>query len=539
MTQVNQGKFSHKKHSSVVRDRTDKAFLQAITPVVEDAIHSSVTNNPTPLADALFPVMGPAIRKAISDALRKMIQSINQTLEHSFSIKALKWRVQALITGKPFAEIVLLQSLAYQIRHLFLIHRETGLLLQNVSMFEGEGEQDSDMVSGMIKAVQDFVQDSFRLEQTDQLGTIQVGDLNLWVESGPQAVLAAVVSGLPPPRIRDEMIGTLERIHGKYARELTSFQGDTGVFAPVGVELLHCFEREGITGKKKKRSFMGFILLALAILVSGYFIIRAADRNIRWNRFMTELKALPGIVVTDSWKKGHSRFVEGLRDPLSQDPVLLLDHHRIHPDRVTFRWERYLAQYVPFVQQRAIGLLDPPPTVSLFVSNDTLFATGKASAQWIGNARERLKGFWSVGFFNTVHLVNENLELMSDLAGRIEAERLLYPAGQTQLPAGQIRQMDRLTGMIRDLLNQAHTLGQRVTVVIQGMADTTGDFPGNRRISKQRAQNVADRMIRAGLPEEVFVVKGIEKQEDMIDAKRAVVVKIERREEKGERREEK
>ncbi len=532
MTQVDQVKFSHQEHSSVVRERTDKTFLQAITPVVEDAIHSSVAKNPTPLADALFPVMGPAIRKAISDALRKMILSINQTLEHSFSLKAVKWRMQALITGKPYAEIVLLQNLAYQIRHLFLIHRETGLLLQHVSMFEDDSEKDSDMVSGMMKAVQDFVQDSFQLEQTDQLGTIQVGDLNLWVESGPQALLVAVVTGVPPPRIRDEMIVTLERIHGKYARELTSFQGDAGVFAPVEEELLHCCEREGITGKKKKRSFAGLILLALAFLVSGYFIVRAADRNIRWNRFMTELKALPGIIVTDHWKKGQSRFVEGLRDPLSQDPAPLLERHRIHPDRVTFRWERYLAQHEPFVQQRTIELLDPPPTVSLRISNDTLYASGKASAQWIGNARERLKGFWSVGFFNTDHLINENWVLMLGLVDRIEAEQLLFPVGQTQLPVEQIRQADRLTGMVRDLLNQTSALGQSIIVVIQGMADSTGDFPGNRRISQQRAQHVADRMIRAGLPEEVFVVKGIEKEEDVIDAKRTVTVKIERKEEK-------
>ena len=51
----------------------DDRLAQALQPTVEDAILTSVRRDPQVLVDALFPVMGPAIRKAISSALASMI----------------------------------------------------------------------------------------------------------------------------------------------------------------------------------------------------------------------------------------------------------------------------------------------------------------------------------------------------------------------------------------------------------------------------------------------------------------------------------
>src|SRR6187397_1275434 len=74
----------------------------------EEAITSSVRRDPRPLADALFPVIGPAIRKAIAHTLAGMVESLNRTVEQSVSFRALQWRWTAFRTGRQFAEIVLL-----------------------------------------------------------------------------------------------------------------------------------------------------------------------------------------------------------------------------------------------------------------------------------------------------------------------------------------------------------------------------------------------------------------------------------------------
>ena len=122
---------------------TDPKLVRALEPSIAESLTSSVRRDPRPLADALFPVMGPAIRRAIAHTLASMMESLNRTVEHSFSWRALQWRWTAFRTGKPFAEIVLLNTLEYRVEQLFLIHAETGLLLQHLSTDARSGEDDS------------------------------------------------------------------------------------------------------------------------------------------------------------------------------------------------------------------------------------------------------------------------------------------------------------------------------------------------------------------------------------------------------------
>src|SRR5262249_24978827 len=97
------------------RGRGDAPALSAaLGPTVQEALHESVRKDPHVLADALFPVMGPAIRKSITETLRSMIESFNEVLEHSISARGIQWRIEALRTGKSFAEIVLIHSLLFR-----------------------------------------------------------------------------------------------------------------------------------------------------------------------------------------------------------------------------------------------------------------------------------------------------------------------------------------------------------------------------------------------------------------------------------------
>ncbi len=73
----------------VRRPKPDPALGSALFPTIEDAIKLSVKKNPTALVEAISPVMLPAIRKAIAQALQGMMQCLNQTLEHSISIRGL------------------------------------------------------------------------------------------------------------------------------------------------------------------------------------------------------------------------------------------------------------------------------------------------------------------------------------------------------------------------------------------------------------------------------------------------------------------
>jgi hypothetical protein len=115
--------------AATLRASKDNSVSKAFAPVIEDSLHHLVRENPQPLADALYPIMGPAIRRSIRQALEGMLANLNTALEHAFSPKSLKWRFDAWRSGETYARVVLLNTLAYQVEQVFLIHRESSLLL--------------------------------------------------------------------------------------------------------------------------------------------------------------------------------------------------------------------------------------------------------------------------------------------------------------------------------------------------------------------------------------------------------------------------
>src|SRR5579862_2800609 len=146
------------------KGHSDVKLRRALQPLLEEALQLSVQSNPRMLADALFPIFGKAIRKAITSELDGMLQALSQTLEQRFSWRSFQWRWESIRTGKPYAEIVVLRSLLYRVEQVFLIHRSSGLLLQHVaaSSVEAAETKDPEMVSGMLTAIQDFARDSIR-----------------------------------------------------------------------------------------------------------------------------------------------------------------------------------------------------------------------------------------------------------------------------------------------------------------------------------------------------------------------------------------
>src|ERR1700677_4668815 len=179
---------------SMRRDKKDgeRALAKALAPTIQETLRESVRRDPHVLADALFPVMGPAIRKSITETLRSMLESFNEALDNSFSARGIQWRIEAMRTGKSFSEIVLMHSLLYRVEQVFLIHRETGLVLNHI-VAPTVATQDPDMIGVMLSAIQQFVRDSFQSQKDETLGSLNVGELQVWLEESPDAVLAAVI----------------------------------------------------------------------------------------------------------------------------------------------------------------------------------------------------------------------------------------------------------------------------------------------------------------------------------------------------------
>ena len=76
-----------------LRGSRDDQIGRALSPTIDTALRESIRRDPREMAAAIFPILGPAIRKAIAEAMSGLVRSINRAVDQSLSLKGLKWRV--------------------------------------------------------------------------------------------------------------------------------------------------------------------------------------------------------------------------------------------------------------------------------------------------------------------------------------------------------------------------------------------------------------------------------------------------------------
>ncbi|TGV12439.1 OmpA family protein [Mesorhizobium sp. M8A.F.Ca.ET.173.01.1.1] len=358
---------------------------EALAPAVERAVQRSIQKSPRTLTDILYPVFLPAIRKSIGEKIDQTFQSLNETLRHIFTWHGLKWRVEAWRTGASFSEVVLKHSLVYRVEHVFLINRNSGLLIAHVTADNATSE-DPQLISSMLSAIQDFVKDSFNEKEQSGLDTIRFGELRLWSEVGPLATLVAVIRGNPPEGLHEIFRDVLLRIHDQSSEALEQFDGDTSQLFGVEAQLQTCVEL------KQEDTNQGFpwlvvALVALILILGGAWFFLSWQTGQRWQAYVSRLVAEPGIIVAEQNISGGQFYIAGLRDPLAADPQALLSGTEVDPARVHAQWQFYESLEPQFVLKRLTASLVPPESVRLSVVNDRIVAEGEATGTWIDQAR--------------------------------------------------------------------------------------------------------------------------------------------------------
>jgi hypothetical protein len=208
------------------------ALVAIIAPVLGDAIRRKIRDAREEMIEALYPVIGQAVVRAVSEAIRDLVRTLDARVRTSFSPRALWWRLRARLGGVSDAEIAIRESLPFEVVEVFLIHRETGLLLQHVSR-EREVSPDSDLISGMLTAIRDFAQDTFGRGEEGELDEIQYGERCILLEAARHAYLAVVVDGVEPPGFRAEMRERIVEVEHAYEGVLRHYDGDATPLNPV------------------------------------------------------------------------------------------------------------------------------------------------------------------------------------------------------------------------------------------------------------------------------------------------------------------
>lgn len=364
-------------------------LARALSEPVATALGGAVRKQRQAIVDALFPVIGPIIRKAIAESLRTLVGDLNRALESSFTPRGLRWRFEAWRTGASYAQVVLRHTMRFRIDHLFLIERESGLVMHRESAPELP-DLDSDAISGMLTALGEFVKDSVGRTDGAGLESARVGEHLVMLLEGPRLNLAAFVRGVPPPALREGLQARLESIHARLADPMAPIDARDSDLGQAFAEQLSIQSVDEAARQRDERPAAAPSRLPLAIaaallvaLVAGLWL-----RDWIWERRVARLEAVlqdwPGFYLqgldADPWDWVR---VRGLLDPQAEPLRLAQAQAGFRGGDVVFDVKGFVSNDAEMVVRRAHTLLSPPAGVQLSARAGILSLAGSAPVAWM------------------------------------------------------------------------------------------------------------------------------------------------------------
>lgn len=265
----------------------DKDALAAlIAPSLDAALRDKIQQNRDEMIEVLYPIIGQTVLRAVTEAIQDLARTVDARARVTLTPGAIVRRIRAQAAGVGSAELALRDALPFEVTEVFLIHRDSGLLLRHVTS-DGQAPPDRDLVSGMLTAIRDFAADAFGRGQHSELESIQYGGQRILIEAAEHVYLAAVVQGVEPSGFRAALRDLVIDIENRYRYLLRSYQGDASAFAALDPALgalrgdASSRAGGGLT-RRQQGALAGLAALAgaclLAFCLGGWALVRAANR---------------------------------------------------------------------------------------------------------------------------------------------------------------------------------------------------------------------------------------------------------------------
>ena len=508
------------------RQQKDHSVDKVLQPFVEDSVKHSVAHNSEQMVSSLYPLVGSLVRKSVAAFLSDFMEKTNQLLENSLTIKGLKWRFKARQSGVSYAQYAASQTFVYRVEHVFLIHRETGLLLNTVAL-DNESKSDADIVSAMLTAINDFVGDSFLPTQEgpkEQLQSVSTDNFNLLIKPGPSALVVAAVSGNPPQSISNQLQLTLERIHSLYFDELNSFNGDNQHFDTADNILRDCLlsEEKIKPSHKKKIPWFAWSIVLLALCYATYQTFDWVKITQLHKKIM-RLDSQPGVIIKQlKINQLDNIKLDILRDPDAVNITDWLKSNELRPSTFTIIERSYHSLDQKILQQRAQRIISAYPSISSTWQNNSLALTGTLD---LIKTEQLINTLAIAGFTKGENLTTAQLQLTStehiatsqqikqqlfnQLIGRIASIQLNFSVASGDITAKMQRSLNRLYQYVKQLTPIAEDLGIDFGLLIMGSSDNTGNKAANDILSMNRANNTADILQSKGIAKDKIYVVGL------------------------------
>ncbi|MEL6928906.1 MAG: BON domain-containing protein [Cyanobacteria bacterium J06600_6] len=468
----------------------ESAIPQTLGPEMGKAIKAQIESEKDAMVDALYPVIGSTISKYMVE----VVQDINSKIENTLSPDGIKRKFQAKMQGVSEAELIFKESIGYRVRAIFLIAKDSGLIIQELQI-AGEQQLDSEMLGGMLTAIRSFANDC--IVSGSELDSIDYGDWQIPLEVAGYCYLAVIVAGEPPKEFINKIRRVLGEVVMEYDLEIQNFDGDlTNVPFGIRNKLEQLIEEEKPEPSKSSSPlllwilivFLGATLIPLAI---GKHRAQVAQRIEQ--QTAVELDAAPELSVyrLDPEVKEGKLTVTGRvpnesdRDRAEQIVQPIAEQNDLELDN------QILTVNVPFNPRIAEGeirrltnLFNQQPELEIVTNyeSSTLKVEGYALSQ---SDRQTM-----IDAFSQIPGVERVIFELTQQLPKIES-RIYFDSGATDLGVDDLEKIEA----IRDILQRYDQIHLRL--IAQG--DGIGSAVINQKLSQERCNKIRTALVTRGI----------------------------------------
>ena len=214
--------------SHTIRNSGDE-IASALSPVMSSAIKKQIKDSRDDVVDALYPIIGRMISKAISEAMKSLVASVNENINRKLDISLWFKKIKARLTGVDLAEMLIADGTPCEIQDVFLISRQSGLLIAHINkdLVENSTTKNNvQIIAGMLTAIKSFIQDAFQADAASELREIEYSNKTIRIEPGRYTFLAIVYSGIAPLHFNEKLTQIHTKIHERFHKKLREYNGD-------------------------------------------------------------------------------------------------------------------------------------------------------------------------------------------------------------------------------------------------------------------------------------------------------------------------
>lgn len=471
-------------------------FAQAIAPEIAAAVKQQINLNREAMSDALYPIIGSTILKYMAETM----QEINQKLEQAVSVEGITRKIKAKLQGMSEAELLMKETTPQTVKAVFLIQKESGLVIAGVQQSERE-QLESDMVAGMLTAIRAFVNDCIAQSgNIAEIDAIEYGTSTIVLEVAGSCYLAAVMQGETRQWFKYKMRAIFKNIVQNYGDEIKLFNGDPAT-VPAEVtsdmqKLIHTDVEVKATNKPPVLLIAGVAALGLIGIPWGIYQYRSSVES--------RLEADTNLALQSAPELSVYRLTADLKGKEVQLSG------RVPNQKLRSQAEQIAQQTVPtFKLDNQIIAVDVPPDpvlaeadvkriVALLNQVESIdisarYVGGKvavegsvsrgADSQKITQAFEKIPGVKSVT--NTVRVVAE-------LPSKVREISIYFDVGSAVLRPKEVTQkLEKVKQII-----EANS-GKNFRVI--GYSDFKSNPAENQNLALERARNVKAALVKQGI----------------------------------------